>query len=93
MKVPPKREKMLGRIPSSDCCRLALLVVQQLKNLPQGIQLRHGIEAAREALAKIRACHPERQINDHLIDLDFEVCAKVVSHTANYLAFLAKEGV
>ena len=73
--------------------RLALLAVEQLKNLPQGIQLRHRIEAAIEALAEIRTRHPVRQIDDRLIDFDFQVSTKVVSHTANHLAFPAKERV
>jgi len=93
MKVPPKGEKTLGKIPSSECCRLTLLVVEQLKNLLQGIQSRHRIEAALEALAEIRTRHPVRQIDDRLIDFDFEASTKVVSHTANHLAFPAKERV
>lgn len=83
----------LGRIPSSGCCCLALFAVEQLKNLPQGIQLRHRIEDALEALAEIRTRHPVRQTDDRLIDFDFEVSTKVVSNTANHLDFPAKEGV
>ena len=84
---------MLGRIPSSGCCRLALLGVEQLENLPQGVQLRHRIKAALEALAEIRTGHPVRQIDDRLIDFEFEASTKVVSHAANHLAFLAEERV
>ena len=70
-----------------------MLVVEQLKNLPQRIQLRHGIKAAREAFAEIRTGHPVRQIDDRLIDFDFETSAKVVSHTANHLALPTKKRV
>ena len=70
-----------------------MLVVEQLKNLPQRIQLRRRIEAALEALAEIRTSHPVRKINDHLIDFDFKASAEIVSNAANHLAFPAEERV
>ena len=70
-----------------------MLVVEQLKNLPQRIQLRHGIKAACEAFTEIRTGHPVRQIDDHLIDFDFKASAEIVSNAANHLAFPAEERV
>jgi hypothetical protein len=70
-----------------------MLAVEQLKNPPQRIQLRHGIKSAREVLAEIRTGHPVRQIDDRLIDFDFEASAEIVSNTANHLAFSAEKRV
>jgi hypothetical protein len=70
-----------------------MLAVEQLKNLSQRIQLRHGIKAACEAFTEIRTGHPVRQIDDRLIDFEFEISAKIILDTANHLAFSAKERV
>ena len=70
-----------------------MLAVEQLEDLPQCIQLRHGIKAAREAFTEIRTGHPVRQIDNRLIDFDFEISAKIISHPANHLAFPTKERV
>lgn len=84
---------MQEKIPSIQCCDSVLLGVEQLKNLPQGNQFRNGIRPAREALTEIRTGHPVRHIDDHTIDFDFQASSKVIAHTANHLAFPAKERV
>jgi len=72
---------------------LALLVVEPLQNLPQRLQLRERLVATREALTEIGVGHPARNIDDRLIDFEFQAGGKIVPHLAYDLAFPTKERV
>ena len=56
------------------------VLAKQSEHLPQRFQIRRRFVAASEVRAKIRARHPSRNVDDRVIDFEFETGQRLVSH-------------
>jgi len=68
-------------------------MIQQTQHAQQRLQMRNGIVAAGELLTQISARHPSRDIDDLVIDDNFEAGRMSVLDLPNDSSFSTKQGM